>query len=64
MFTGDARATFRDALAPDDATWRRGRGWAVRCVYGLVYYRETNAGIVARCQRRLRALIDEYEAAG
>jgi aminoglycoside phosphotransferase (APT) family kinase protein len=64
MFDGAARETFRAVLAPDDATWARGRGWAVRCVYGLVYYRETNAGIVARCQRRLRALIDEYETAG
>jgi aminoglycoside phosphotransferase (APT) family kinase protein len=63
MFDGAARDAFRDALAPDDATWARGRGWAVRSVYGLVYYRETNPGIVARCERRLRALIAEYEAA-
>jgi aminoglycoside phosphotransferase (APT) family kinase protein len=63
MFSGANRDAFRDALAPDDATWARGRGWAVRCVYGLVYYRHTNPGIVARCRRRLAALLEEYETA-
>ena len=60
MFSGASRAVFRDALAPDEATWARGRGWAVRSVYGIVYYRDTNPGIVARCRRRLGALLDEY----
>ena len=60
MFSGASRTAFRDALAPDDATWARARGWAVKCVYGLVYYRDTNPGIVARCRRRLVALLEEY----
>ena len=62
MFSGAGRRAFRDALAPDDATWTRARGWAVKCVYGLVYYRDTNPGIVARCRRRLAALLEEYES--
>jgi aminoglycoside phosphotransferase (APT) family kinase protein len=59
MFTGKSRAAFRDALDVDDETWARGRGWAVKSVYGIVYYRHTNPGIVARCRRRLTALLEE-----
>ena len=29
LLTGDARAAFRDRLAVDDASWARGRGWAL-----------------------------------
>jgi aminoglycoside phosphotransferase (APT) family kinase protein len=61
MFTGPSRAVFRAELDPDDATWARARGWAVSSVYGLVYYRHTNPGIVARCRRRLAAVIEEFE---
>jgi len=61
MFSGESRDAFRDALAPDDAAWARARGWAVKSVYGLVYYRNTNPGIVARCRRRLVALLEEFD---
>ncbi|WP_329118776.1 aminoglycoside phosphotransferase family protein [Streptomyces sp. NBC_01465] len=38
-----ARTAFRDALAPDDATWLRGRGWALSMsLVMLPYYRDTN----------------------
>jgi aminoglycoside phosphotransferase (APT) family kinase protein len=62
MFTGDARAAFRDALAPDDDTWARARGWAVKSVYGIVYYKGTNPGIVGRCRRRIAAVLEETAA--
>jgi aminoglycoside phosphotransferase (APT) family kinase protein len=29
LMTGDARQVFRDRLAVDDASWERGRGWAL-----------------------------------
>jgi aminoglycoside phosphotransferase (APT) family kinase protein len=29
LLRGEARAAFRDALGADDATWARGRGWAL-----------------------------------
>jgi len=39
----DARDTFRAALATDDATWARGRGWALSiALIQLPYYRTTN----------------------
>lgn len=48
----DARAVFRAALAVDDATWRRGRGWALSVsLIALPYYRETNP-VFARASRR------------
>ena len=29
LFDGESREAFRAALGPDDATWARGRGWAL-----------------------------------
>lgn len=43
LFTPQMRETFRAALSVDDATWARGRGWAL--YFGLLalpYYEETN----------------------
>ena len=57
VFTREGRSAYRVALGVDDATWARGRGWAVTSVYGMVYYRDTNPGIVARCRRRLAAVL-------
>ena len=54
------RAVYRELLDVDDDTWRRARGWAVRSVYGIPYYRDTNPGIVERAWRRLRGVIDEH----
>jgi aminoglycoside phosphotransferase (APT) family kinase protein len=59
MFSGEARAVFRSVLAPDDATWVRARGWAVKSVYGILYYEHSNPGIVERCRRRISALLEE-----
>ena len=43
LFSGQARAVYRAALGVDDATWARGRGWALS--FGLIalpYYVDTN----------------------
>jgi len=43
MLPPDARDAFRAALDPDDATWRRGRAWALlMAVNALPYYADTN----------------------
>jgi len=47
LFSGDSREVFRTALPFDDATWARGRGWALTRVGAIPYYRETNPPIVA-----------------
>jgi aminoglycoside phosphotransferase (APT) family kinase protein len=47
----EARATFRDALGVDEATWSIARGWALLLsVMGLPYYWDTMRG---RCVRGL-----------
>lgn len=43
LFSADARAAFRATLRVDDATWTRGRGWALSmAVIALPYYRHSN----------------------
>ncbi|WP_069742176.1 aminoglycoside phosphotransferase family protein [Streptomyces sp. EN23] len=43
LLTAGARETFRTAVAADDATWARGRGWALSiALLELAHYRETN----------------------
>lgn len=60
LFSGESRAAYRTALDIDDDTWRRGRGWALKAVYGIPYYEHTNPGIVARARRRLANIIDDW----
>lgn len=52
LLTAGARETFRTAVAADDATWTRGRGWALSiALMELAHYRDTNpvmAGIAAQ----------------
>jgi aminoglycoside phosphotransferase (APT) family kinase protein len=48
LFTGEARAAYREALGVDDAAWARGRGWALSvALIALPYYLHTNPGITA-----------------
>jgi aminoglycoside phosphotransferase (APT) family kinase protein len=55
----EARRVFRAALAVDDATWTRGRGWALSQAIGaLAYYtEETNAVLVLEARRWLAAVL-------
>ncbi|WP_207632329.1 aminoglycoside phosphotransferase family protein [Occultella kanbiaonis] len=47
VFAGESRRAYADALGADDASWLRGRGWALaQAVIALPYYWETNPGIV------------------
>ena len=60
MFSRDARAVFRETLGIDDATWVRGRAWAMRAVGGIDYYRHTNPAHSAGCIATIRdVLADE-----
>ena len=43
LFSAETRDVFRAALAVDDATWARGRGWALSvALIALPYYQTTN----------------------
>lgn len=52
LLSADTRDVFRAALSVDDATWTRGRGWALSVgLIALPYYQNTNpvlAGIARR----------------
>lgn len=46
LLTAETRDTFRVALPFDDATWTRGRGWALSwALIVLPYYQHTNPGL-------------------
>jgi aminoglycoside phosphotransferase (APT) family kinase protein len=52
----ELREVFRAAVGVDDATWARGRGWALSVgLIALPYYKETNPTLAAIARR----LIDE-----
>ncbi|MEU4476677.1 aminoglycoside phosphotransferase family protein [Micromonospora sp. NPDC023966] len=58
VFTGRSRARFRAELAVDDASWLRGRGWALlQAVIALPYYWDTNPGIVRQTSHALREVL-------
>jgi aminoglycoside phosphotransferase (APT) family kinase protein len=55
VLTADSREVFRTALEIDDATWARGRGWALSQALGaLSYYTlQTNPVLVREARRWL-----------
>jgi aminoglycoside phosphotransferase (APT) family kinase protein len=59
MFLGaDSRLQLRAALEVDDATWMRGRGWALSCALGaLPYYWDTNPPFIAYARRALAEVL-------
>jgi len=62
LFSGEARDIFREALEVDDATWARGRGWALStALIALPYYRDTNPGIMASARRKLHEVFADHE---
>jgi aminoglycoside phosphotransferase (APT) family kinase protein len=62
-FDAPTRAHFRAALDVDDATWARGRGWALSiALIALPYYWDTNPVLVAAAWRAIGAVLAEVEA--
>ncbi len=54
------REALREALRVDDATWRRGRGWALSiALIQLPYYRTTNPALAASARHVLREVLAE-----
>jgi aminoglycoside phosphotransferase (APT) family kinase protein len=53
----EARRVYRHVLGVDDATWTRGTGWVLEGVYGIVYYRDTNAEFAAHLVRGIEAVL-------
>ncbi|WP_208812285.1 aminoglycoside phosphotransferase family protein [Micromonospora echinofusca] len=59
-FTGAARLAYREAIACDEATWRRACGWALApSLTGIDYYRHTFPRMAEHGRRMVRAVIAE-----
>ncbi|MET8045225.1 aminoglycoside phosphotransferase family protein [Micromonospora sp. NPDC005215] len=54
-----SRETYRRALGVDDATWERGRGWALeQAINALPYYVDTNPVMAGIARHTLLAVLD------
>jgi aminoglycoside phosphotransferase (APT) family kinase protein len=58
VFAGDSRTTYRTELQVDDASWLRGRGWALaQAVVALPYYWDTNPGMIRQASHALAEVL-------
>jgi aminoglycoside phosphotransferase (APT) family kinase protein len=58
VFAGESRRRYRDELQVDDASWLRGRGWALyQAVMALPYYWDTNPGMIRQASRALAQVL-------
>ena len=56
-----ARGAFRAGLGVDDATWDRGRGWALSvALIQLPYYKDTNPALAANARHVIREVLADY----
>ncbi|TDC78426.1 aminoglycoside phosphotransferase family protein [Streptomyces hainanensis] len=57
-FEGASRRRFRAELGADDASWLRGRGWALaQAVIAMPYYWDTNPGMIRQTSHALRQVL-------
>jgi aminoglycoside phosphotransferase (APT) family kinase protein len=60
--TADTRSLFRAQASPDDATWARGRGWALGLGLGAVhYYRGSNPVLAATGHHAIAEALADYQ---
>jgi aminoglycoside phosphotransferase (APT) family kinase protein len=60
VFAGESRRRFRAELAVDDASWLRGRGWALfQAMSALAYYWDTNPGMVRQASHALAQVLGD-----
>jgi aminoglycoside phosphotransferase (APT) family kinase protein len=58
LLPASARPGFRDAVDVDDATWARGRGWALSiALIQLPYYEHTNPGLTVVARRTMAEVL-------
>jgi aminoglycoside phosphotransferase (APT) family kinase protein len=61
LLTAEARNVFRAAVGVDDATWARGRGWALSiALIELSYYRITNPVMAATARHVIQEVLTEH----
>jgi aminoglycoside phosphotransferase (APT) family kinase protein len=60
VFVGDSQARYRAELGVDEASWARGRGWALnQAVSALPYYWDTNPGMIRQASHALAHILRE-----
>jgi len=65
LFRANGRNAFRAAIDVDDATWARGRGWALTTgLIALPYYKDTNPVLADNARFRIGEVLADYEASG
>ena len=61
VFEGDSRMRYRAELQVDDASWLRGRGWALfQAVMALPYYWDTNPGMIRQASHALAQVLADH----
>ncbi|MFD5698532.1 aminoglycoside phosphotransferase family protein [Streptomyces lasiicapitis] len=61
LLPADVRESFRAALGADDATWARGRGWALSmALIQLPYYAVTNPVLAANARHVIREVLADH----
>jgi aminoglycoside phosphotransferase (APT) family kinase protein len=61
LLPADARDRFRVDLGIEDATWARGRGWALSVgLIALPYYKVTNPGLAATARHLIHEVLAEH----
>lgn len=61
LLDGETRGLFRDALDADDATWARGRGWALSAaLIRIPYYQTTNLVMANTGRRTLEEVLADH----
>lgn len=65
LLTDRTRTRFRTSLGVDDATWARGRGWALSiALIALPYYRETNPELAAIGRHAIAQVLADHRRGG
>jgi aminoglycoside phosphotransferase (APT) family kinase protein len=65
LLSAETRHVFRAALAVDDATWARGRGWALSVgLVALPYYQSTNPVLAGISRRAIAQALPDHRASG
>ena len=60
VFAGDSRERYRAELHADEASWLRGRGWALcQAVVALPYYWDTNPGMIRQASQALAQVLGD-----
>lgn len=62
LFSADTRGVYRAALQVDDATWARGRGWALSVsLIALPYYQTTNPVLAAISRYAINEVLADHQ---